>query len=120
MAVSQTVPHDGTRPAQRNQRATVRYRCAPATAGKVYTSDDVEFQRAWVLNLSLGGVGLHVSKPLHPGLFITIQLKNAHGTRTYQMSGHVAHATQEAGGDWIIGCEFLNPLSREELDDILG
>ena len=46
------------RPPSRNRRVTIRYRCAPATTGRVCLVDDQEFQRAWVDNLSRGGAGL--------------------------------------------------------------
>ena len=44
--------------ARGNRRATVRYRCAPATVGKVFSANDHEFQRAWIQDLSLTGLGM--------------------------------------------------------------
>src|SRR5207302_11086870 len=58
-----------------NQRATVRYQCAPATAGRVACAEDCEFQRAWVLDLSSKGIGLELARALPIGTLIIVQLK---------------------------------------------
>jgi len=102
-----------------NQRATVRYQCAPATAGRIVIADDHEFQRAWVRDLSIKGAGLQLSKPLKPGLFLIIQLKSTNRERSFELPARVAHATPLPAGDFLIGCEFTNPLSQEELDELL-
>lgn len=103
--------------AGRNRRATVRYQCAPATSGKVLVTDDQEYQRAWILDLSATGAGLEIARPLAAGAFLVIQLKGR--TNTYQLPAHVAHATRQLSGEWLVGCELVNRLSDAELDDLL-
>jgi hypothetical protein len=100
-----------------NRRATVRYRCAPATPGKVYVTDDQEFQRAWVLDLSATGVGLETVRQLEAGAFLIINLKGR--TKEYQLPAHVVHATRQPRGEWLVGCELINPIANEDLDDLL-
>lgn len=102
-----------------NRRVTVRYRCAPATAGKVFTHDDQEFQRAWVDNLSKGGVGLFLSKPIPDGGSITVHLKSAVQAEVFELPGHVIHSTLREPYGWYVGIEFNAPISDEILDAIL-
>jgi PilZ domain len=109
----------GLDPAAPNQRASVRYRCPPASAGRVYLAEDLEFQRAWLHNLSAAGIGLVLSKPLEHGLFLTIQLKSSTSKKGYSLPAHAIHSTQQAGGDWLVGCEFVVPLTNEDLDNLL-
>ena len=102
-----------------NQRATVRYQCAPATPGRLIVADDREFQRAWILDLSIKGIGMQLSRPLKAGALVLIQLKSIVEKKTFDLAARVAHATLMPGGDWVVGCEFIQPLGKEELDDLL-
>lgn len=102
-----------------NRRVTVRYRCAPATAGKVLTPEDHEFQRAWVDNLSKGGAGLFLSKAVPDGGVITVHLKSALLGTVYELRGHVVHSTLREPYGWYVGVEFNEQLTDEILDAIL-
>jgi hypothetical protein len=101
-----------------NQRALVRYQCAPATPGRILLLDDQELQNGWLLDLSLKGVGLLLPKPIKAGTFLVIQIKG-NDRKTYDLPARVAHATLQSSGDWLIGCELVKPLVHEELDDLL-
>lgn len=103
--------------ARGNQRATVRYRCAPATVGKLYFADDHEFQRAWIINLSKTGVGLVLARPLPVGAFFIVQMRGARGP--FEMPAQVVHATRQTQTDWLIGSELIQPLTDEELETLL-
>ncbi len=107
------------KPSPGNQRATVRYRCPPATPGRVYAAEDLEYQRGWLQDLSATGIGLLMCKPLHNDLFVTIQLKSINSKKSYNLAAHVVHATQQPSGEWIVGCHFVDELSLEDLDDLL-
>ncbi|MCI0462436.1 MAG: PilZ domain-containing protein [Gemmataceae bacterium] len=104
---------------QINRRATVRYHCAPATSGAVLLVDRQEMQRAWVLDLSEGGAGLLLGRPLAIGQLVVIRIKCPSSERIYELPGRVAHATREPGGDWVVGCQLLSRLTRDELDSLL-
>ena len=116
---SQPIGQKTVAPSGPNQRATVRYRCPPASSGRVYLAEDVEFQRAWLHNLSTSGIGLLLTKPLEHGMFLTVVLKSPHSNRKYELPAHAVHSTQQSGGDWLVGCQFVYPLSEEDLDDLL-
>jgi hypothetical protein len=102
-----------------NKRATVRYRCAPATIGKLFVSDDQEYQHAWVLNLSAQGIGLILTRAVAAGTFVVIQIKSNDPSKTYELTAHVAHCTSLPHGEWNVGCELVNVLSSEDLDLLL-
>jgi len=103
----------------KNKRATVRYRCAPATPGRLILPEGQEYQRAWVLTLSRGGVGLHVARKLEPGTLLVIQLKGNASGKSYELAAQVAHVTPQLGDEWLIGCAILRPLTEQDLDDLL-
>ena len=116
-----TAPPSGTIKSQPrgNARATVRYRCAPATLGRVALPEDHELQHAWVLNLSLTGAGLTVPRPVPAGIDATIHIRSTDGRTHYELPARIAHCTEQPQGDWSLGCEFLKPLSPDDLDHLL-
>jgi hypothetical protein len=102
-----------------NARATVRYRCAPATIGKVVVEGDHELQHAWVVDLSTTGVGLALPRPVPSGIEATIQIRGTNGTKIYDLTVRVIHCTEQPHRDWAVGCEFVQPLSLDDLDNLL-
>jgi c-di-GMP-binding flagellar brake protein YcgR len=101
-----------------NRRGAVRYQCAPATPGQVQLGGE-EWQRAWVLDLSLGGIGLLLSRAIEPGTQIVVHLKNATRDKVYQLTARICHATRQPDGDWILGCEFIEKLTDDQMDALL-
>jgi hypothetical protein len=87
--------------------------------GKVFLSDDHEFQRACVLNLSFKGVGLQLGRQLEIGQFLVVTMKSNDGRKTYELSAQVAHCEPLPHGDWYIGCELTLALSADDLDQLL-
>ena len=117
----QSVPATGGGPlpqrAASNRRASVRYQCGLATPGRLLLADGQEWQRAWVLDLSLGGVGLLLSRSLEQGSEVIVVLKSA--TQTFELAARVCHSSRQQDGDWIVGCEFAKKLTHEERDALL-
>jgi hypothetical protein len=100
-----------------NRRAAVRYQCGLATPGRLLLVDGQQWQRAWVLDLSLTGVGLLLNQPLEQGSEVMVVLKSA--TETFELAAHACHSSRQQDGDWIVGCEFKSKLTREQLDALL-
>ncbi len=119
MSQTRVPPNQTTAASRGNKRATVRYRCAPATIGKLYVSDDQEYQHAWVLNLSTQGIGLILPRPVPVGTFVVIHIKSTDANRTYELAGNVMHCTSLPHGEWNVGCELVQALSSEDLDLLL-
>src|SRR5688500_3343235 len=96
----------GQAPLSPRRRASVRYQCGPATPGKLYVGEKQEWQRAWVMDLSRGGMGLLVNRPLEVGKFIIIQMKSNDEKKVFDLSATVMHVTEKPSGDWVVGCEL--------------
>jgi hypothetical protein len=101
-----------------NRRASVRYQCGPATPGRVLV-DGHEWQRAWVIDLSLGGVGLLLSRPLELHSELVVVLKSEVLKKVFELTARVCHAVRQVDGDWIVGCEFADKLTEDQLDALL-
>ena len=120
--MSQTsIPQEGTARERRrdNHRATVRYRCAPATGGRIHASDDQEFQRAWFLDVSLTGFGLLLTQPVPVGIPVAIYLRGHETLAMYEFDARVVHCTAQHPAEWVVGCELAHPLTPEILEDLL-
>jgi PilZ domain len=116
-----SIPHEGMAKlaARSNRRATVRYRCAPATVGKLHATDDHEFQRAWILDLSLTGFGMQLGRPIELTHLVDLTIRANDGEKTFELSAQVIHCREVSPGEWYAGCEFLVPLSRDDLEQLL-
>jgi hypothetical protein len=68
--------------------------------------------------VSREGLSLVLRRRFEPGTALTIELsdKPRRGVRSFPVQ--VVHATPEGKSRWIIGCEFLRPLSDEELQTL--
>jgi hypothetical protein len=103
-----------------NRRATIRYRCAPATVGKVFSAEDQEFQRVWILDLSLKGIGMQLSRPLKPGHLVIIAVRSNDRSKVHELSANVMRCSAVPQcEDWYVGCELITPLSPEEMEQLL-
>jgi hypothetical protein len=105
--------------ARSNRRALIRYRCAPATIGKVTVPGDQLFQRAWIQDLSLHGIGIDLPRPIPKGSFIVISVKTNDGRKTYELAAEVMHCSAQPHEQWHLGCEFTTPLTPDDLDLLL-
>ena len=76
---------------------------------------------AWmgrVRDISRGGMGLSLSQRFEPGTALLVELSERPKVLR-NLLVHVAHATEDKKGRWIIGCTFDCPLSAEELEIFL-
>lgn len=102
-----------------NRRAIIRYRCAPATIGKVITPGDQIFQRAWIQDLSISGIGMDLTRPIAKGSFILIAIKSNDNRKTFELTAEVMHCSALPHDQWHLGCEFITHLTPEDLDQLL-
>jgi hypothetical protein len=72
-----------------------------------------------VRDVSSAGIGLDMSRRFEPGAELIIELSSKAG-ETLRLPVCVVHATPQEQGRWIIGCEFLFPLSEEQLRTFLA
>ena len=78
-------------------------------------------ERIWgrVRDISTGGIGLVTSTKVEPGTHLILELKSVAFLPPRTLPARVAHATPRASGSWLIGCQFDQPLSGEELRSLL-
>jgi hypothetical protein len=105
--------------ATENRRAAARWRSAPATPGVLFVPDDGTTLIGWQTDLSAGGVGLVLSRPLEPDTPIELELAGPHQVCCLRVDARVVRVTPQRNGDWIVGCEFRRRLTDEELDTLL-
>jgi hypothetical protein len=80
---------------------------------------DQQFQRAWILDLSRRGAGLQLARSPAVGTLLTIHIKSPGAGQTFEIAAHVVHATLQASGEFIVGCEFITHLDDDELEALL-
>jgi hypothetical protein len=90
-------------PAFVQRRATVRYRCPPATLARLFIANSFASLTAWVQNLSQDGAGLLVGCPLEPETILTIELESPGQDLSLELQGRVVHATAQPDGNWAVG-----------------
>jgi len=83
--------------------------CQPITT----TKSTELWWRAEVREVSLEGIGLISSKRYEPATYICMELLDR------RVPCRVAHARPHPNGGWVIGCAFLNDLTKDDLDAIV-
>lgn len=74
---------------------------------------------ASVRNISEGGIGLVLKRRFEPRTGLQIHLPDPGSDSTYTVFVRVVHLQQEAEGRWLLGCEFISPLTEERLNSLL-
>src|SRR5437016_3440982 len=98
------------------RRSEARYHCGPATLARIVAVQPNEMRRGWVLDLSTRGAGVLMTQALSTETLIVLHLKSTNGERRYELPGRIVHATTQPNGDWLVGCEFADPLTPDDLD----
>jgi PilZ domain-containing protein len=99
------------------RRAWVRYPTRLETSCKPLTvrQPDEGWCLAQVRDISVAGIGLVLSRRFEPGMILTIDLPRTSPRFSPMLLARVVHATEQREGEWVIGCEFANHLSPEDL-----
>jgi hypothetical protein len=50
---------------------------------------------------------------------LVIEVPDEEQTTPSPMVGRVIHVTQKDNGDWLIGCQFVGPLSDDDVQALL-
>ncbi len=74
---------------------------------------------AAILDLSAQGVGLLIARPLEAGAAVHLRFTRA-GTPPLAVPARVAYCTGGDDGRWLLGCEFIRPLTDAQLDPLLA
>jgi len=71
-------------------------------------------------DISQGGVRLLLSRRYEPGSGLAIELPAKGGQELCTFLAKVIHVRAEPEGSWTHGCQFVSPLSQDELQRLLG
>src|SRR5579862_9296826 len=73
---------------------------------------------AVVNDLSAGGVSVTLCYPFRPGTYLAIDLQT-NGGMTRTLMARVVHVHDRTDGMWRLGCEFIKPLTDNDMDLLL-
>jgi hypothetical protein len=74
---------------------------------------------AIVLDVSTGGIGLAIERPVHTGTFFAIDLPDPLSGNTKTVRARVVHATAQNHNYWHMGCVFETELTGAELETLV-
>jgi PilZ domain len=100
------------------RRTAERYRCALASAGKLFFPGTGETMTAWLNNLSVTGIGLNLPRSLDAGQELVIQVR-VEGGPPIKLPARVIHSSSEVDGTWRVGCTFDTQLDDDVLEALL-
>jgi hypothetical protein len=93
-----------------DKRQSERHECGLDTTTQPLDSADMVAWGANIRDISRTGVGLTLCYPFRAGTYLAVNLK---GT---QVLSRVVHVRDRADGTWHVGCEFVKPLTDDEVD----
>jgi hypothetical protein len=99
--------------AELERRASVRYQCSE----EISCSSLAPFDRlsGKARDISRGGVALILGARIRVGTEVLIDLKTRNPGIALTLRARVVHATPEAEGSWIVGCEFISMPTEEQI-----
>jgi hypothetical protein len=98
-----------------DRRAWVRY---PGLLNASFHVAECDTDRGWwarIKNVSRSGVCVVLPRRVPLGTRLLFELPGDLGQPRDTVLMCVLHTTQEAGANWLTGCEFVRQLSQEEL-----
>jgi hypothetical protein len=102
-----------------DRRASVRYTTdLPSLCQKSSAQTSDFWLLARIRDISMTGASLILNCSFKQGALVEIEPIRASSGLGSILRARVVHCKEEANGAWIIGCEFLNPLSAQELESL--
>lgn len=73
-----------------------------------------------VISLSTHGAACISPRSFPRGTSLRFELANASRTIWHERHARAMHERPTGDSNWIVGCEFLSPLSEEQVRELLG
>jgi hypothetical protein len=109
-----------------NRRGSVRHTLGVGTSAivdtAVYGGGD-QTDEEWPLvvrDVSKTGIGVVLARRFEPGTELIIELADEPSAVPSKFAIRVVRVKAEAGSQWLLGCEFRNPLVESELKALLA
>jgi hypothetical protein len=106
-------------PDPRDRRSAERFPVNADTSCQFVRPVGDELGHARIKNVSTDGIGLLLSKRVEPGslLAIALMVKGKPFNRTLLVQ--VAHVTAQPGGSFLVGGNFVTPLTYDDLKTLV-
>jgi hypothetical protein len=118
------VPDEEKHKPETERRAWVRLSTSQdVSCQPVAASTATQLETSWwenLRNISPHGLSLVLDRRFEPGSLLMIELADQAKARGRYWSVRVVTVTPEVKRRWIMGCEFIHPLSQEELQTLRG
>jgi serine/threonine protein kinase len=108
-----------------NRRGAVRFDCALTTKCTINVSvhpEESEHVGTWdarVCDLSIGGIGLLLTRRFEPGSVLTVDLSAGDSATKLTRQLRIVRVEPVAGHGWFLGAILMEKLSKEELRQLL-
>jgi hypothetical protein len=96
-----------------------RLACTRPIPRRLILEPNHELNGGWVVDVSIGGLGLLVDVPLEPGEVLSVELESQPRCAPLVLRARVVRTQHLPEGDWLLGCQFLEPMREEDLEDLL-
>lgn len=106
-------------PAAPDCRRWTRFACNVETV--CYTSETAPGERrsGRILNISAGGIGLVLRCQFTEGTLLYFELPAEMNLAQSQILVRVVRVVEQADGNWLLGCEFADQLTDDEVKSVL-
>lgn len=112
-------PEHSARAPAVERRLWERLACTRPIPRRLTLEPGHDIQDGWVVDLSMGGMGLLLNVPLEPGEVLSLELESHPDCSPVTLRARVVRSRQLPEGDWLLGCQFMLPLQEEVLQDLL-
>lgn len=101
-----------------DRRRAPRFQFAHTTIGRVFTPDSHVSQAAWVRDISAGGASLLLGRSPESHGLLVVELSAPEQPR--ELPARLVHSTAQYDGTWLVGCEFVFGLEKDDLQALLS
>lgn len=72
-----------------------------------------------ITNISPSGIGIVVDRPIEPGTALRLDLHRTNASRRLTILGCVVYLGEPRGDGWLVGCNFINELTPQDIDVLM-
>lgn len=99
-----------------DRRRAVRFESKRRNSWRLFATTICSSGEGTIHDISVSGVSLAVDSALRPGMFLDLSLESEDGEGFSQpMLVRVRRVIPQDDGSWLVGCNFVKKLSKEEL-----
>lgn len=101
------------------RRAALRQLCGRDTLCRVICLVRRPPVAGVIRDISTTGIGLLMEKPVPPGTFLSVDVSRQNAEVEQPLTVRVVRFRRQENGQWLIGCSMLQPLSPDQVDDLI-